>query len=314
MNDNLSDVTFAEVVYPDNIVTLPANFTGKYYITCIALNNAMDPSDAICSDGISKDTTPPVLHDVVIENARWPERIYCNDNTTWFLRSDLVKLKLENTKDCNRLCETETKWELLNAIPFIDDVRDEIENLQGQILGIGEQMNQKNTSAVSNYLCSIFPGYDMNTIIHLPNDHVILHWNVEDELSQIHEFYVGFGSHESERYGPGLVSYISTDKRNIFKIRHTGIGTDEEFFIFLKAVNKAGLETVLSVGSVMIDETPPHYNTLPTVQIYGDSIVVGWENDTFYDDEQSTPIDRISYEIVSTLLLQLRQWFILLNS
>ena len=297
MNDSLPDVTFAEVDYPNNILTLPANFTGKCYVTGIALNNAMDPSNAICSDGISKDTIPPVLHGVVLEHARWAESIICDGNTVWFLRSDLVKLHVESIENCDKLCESEKPFELLHAIPFRDDPQEEIENLQSQLGGVWKQTDKNNSTMFSSYLCSVFPRYDPNNVIFLPNDHVILNWNVQDEHSQVDDFYVGFGADVSERHSPGIVNYISTAKKPSFSIHHAGIGTDEEFFIFLKAVNKAGLETILSIGPVIIDETPPQYKNLPSPIIDGDSVVVGWENDTFYDDEQSTPIDRISYEI-----------------
>lgn len=297
MNASRSDVTFAEAVYPENVFTLPANFTGKRYVTGIALNNAMDPSEAVCSDGITKDITPPVLYDVVIENARWAEQLYCYDNTTWLLRSDLIRMKLSNTQICNAACGTATTWELPEAFAFTEDSDAIFECLLNRTLDLVDLTNEKNTSTISDFICSVFPLYDNNNMMYLPNDHLFIHWNVEEDLSQIQDFYVGFGRDDSEKLAPELLSYISTDKKTNFKMHHDGIGTDLEFFIFLKAVNKAGLETVLPIGPILIDETPPHNQSLPEVIIEGDDIMVGWHHDTFYDDEQSTQIDRVAFEI-----------------
>ena len=297
MNDSLVGVTFAEVEFPDNSITLPANFTGKQHVTGIALNNAMDPSDAICSDGISKDTTPPILHDVMLEHARWSESISCHGDSVWYLRSDLVKLPLDNTKSCNKACESEKVFNLLEAIPLLDIPLEEIKELESQNEASGENTDAANSTVLSNYWCTVLPRYDSDVGIFLPNDHIILQWKVLDEISQIDDFYVGFGTDESETQAPGIVNYIPTNRKQSFSINHAGLGTDKEFFIFLKAVSKAGLDTILPIGPVIIDETPPRNNSLPTPIIDGDHIVVGWDSDTFYDDEQTTSINRISYEI-----------------
>jgi hypothetical protein len=69
------------------------------------------------------------------------------------------------------------------------------------------------------------------------------------------------------------------------------------FFVFLKVVNKASQESVLSLGPILIDETPPICRRIPKVNIEEHDIVVGWENDTFYDIEQEDKINSIFFEI-----------------
>lgn len=39
---------------------------GTYYLTVVAWNTALSPSDPVCSDGVTVDETPPVLEGVVI--------------------------------------------------------------------------------------------------------------------------------------------------------------------------------------------------------------------------------------------------------
>ena len=292
-NASLSEIVFDEVSYPENIIKLPANFNGKRFVTVIALNNAMDPSEAVCSDGISRDITTPQILNITIFNAKWSESLYCNDNMTWFLRSDLVKVQLTNSPSCKRACKNNINLRLLNSIrsQVVNFVGNGTYSLLQKVSSIENYLN-----AESDFLCSKFPKYDSN-IIYLPNDHIVLSWDVGDSISQIREFLVGFGKTSSEENAPGLLSYKSTGNKKSFKIHHAGIGTDDEFFIFLKAISKAGLETIIPIGPILIDMTPPRYSAVPEVKVVGDNIVVGWENDTLFDDEQTEKISQILFQI-----------------
>ena len=292
-NTSLSEVVFDEISYLENTLKLLANFTGKRYVTIIALNNAMDPSEAVCSDGISRDTTTPQIQNITIANAKWSESLYCQRNMTWLLRSDLVKVQIQNSPTCRRACKYNMDLPLLNSIRSRTDTfsGNDIYALLQNVSSI-----ENNFNAESDFLCSKFPKYDSN-IIYLPNDHIVLSWDVENNISQIRDFFVGFGETASEENAPGLVGYKPTLNKKSFKIHHAGIGTDDEFFIFLKAINKAGLETIVPIGPILIDVTPPRYKIVPEVKVIGNSILVGWDNDTFFDDEQTEKISQIFFQI-----------------
>ena len=292
-NTSLSDVLFDEITSPENTLKLPANFTGKRFVTVVALNNAMDPSKAVCSDGISRDTRSPQLRNITIANAKWSESLYCNDNVTWFLRSDLVKVQLRNTLKCKGACTQSMDIPLLNSIPSLRASADQNDSFA---LMQSNSIQKNGSNAESDFLCTNFKAYDTN-IIYLPNDHLVLSWDVEDNISQIRDFFVGFGKTVSEENSPSLVGFKSTGNKKTFKIHHAGIGTDDEFFIFLKAINKAGLITIIPIGPTLIDMTPPRYTSVPGVQIIGDNILVGWNNDTFFDDEQTEIISQIFFQI-----------------
>ena len=292
-NTSLSESVFDEVSYPENTLKLLANFTGKRHVTIIALNNAMNPSAAVCSDGISRDTTTPQIQNITIANAKWSESLHCQGNMIWLLRSDLVKVRLKNTHACKRVC----KYTM--ALPLLNSIRSQALNVvENNTYAVPRNVssNENNFNEESDFLCSKFPKYDSN-IIYLPNDHIVLSWDVEDNISQIHDFFVGFGKTASEESAPGLVGYKSTGNKKTFKLHHAGIGTDTEFFMFLKAINKAGLETNIPIGPILIDMTPPRYTIVPEVKIVGNSILVGWDNDTFFDDEQTEKISQIFFQI-----------------
>ena len=262
-------------------------------MTVVALNNAMDPSKAVCSDGISRDTSAPKFRNITIVNAKWSESLYCDDNTTWLLRSDIVKVPLRKTLECKRACKQSMDIPFLNSIPSLRvsaDQNDTFALLQNN------SIQKDDSNAESDFLCSNFKAYDTN-IIYLPNDHLVLSWDIEDSISQIRDFFVGFGKTASEANSPSLANYKSTGNKKTFKIHHAGIGIDDEFFIFLKAINKAGLITIIPIGPTLIDMTPPRYTSVPGVQIDGDNILVGWNNDTFLDDEQTEMISQIFFQI-----------------
>ena len=288
MNVSQSGVVFKEVLYPENTVQLPALFTGQYYVTVIAVNHAMEPSDPVCSDGIIRDETPPQIHNVTIVSARWSGSIYCHDNITWFLRFDLVKVPITHNQNCTYVCG------LQYSSAFVESIPNDLENTTNLY-----------TTKPLDLICSDLPKYDPTNIIYLPNDRIFIRWDFLEDNSQIYDFFVGFGQTITEINNPDLVKYVSTDKKRFFESKHIGIGSDEEFYIFLKAVNKAHLETIIPIGPLLIDQTPPLYRRLPEVTIDDDVIKVGWADDTFYDDEQPLGINRIVYQISMHMLYTL---------
>ena len=289
-NGTYDDCNIDEIEAPENTIRLPANFTGKRYVSVIALNNAMEPSQPACSDGITKDISPPVFHNVRLANAKWAETIYCSEYATFLLRSDLVKVNISGSKGCDRICSKSNNLPFLESLP--DEGNTEFNSPNKSIGTVNSDIME-----VTDFICSNIPLYKGNTLIYVPNDHIFLTWEIKEEFSQIQDFYVGFGQDASESNAPSLLNYVSTNRKSFFKLHHAGLGTDTEFFIFLKGVNKAGLKTVVTVGPVLIDQTPPRFKTVPTVKIEGHSIHIGWENDTFYDDEQMNPINKILFEI-----------------
>ena len=279
---NMTDTLFFDASFPDNALEINATFTGKRFVSVVALNNAMEPSNVICSDGISRDISHPRILNISLEHAMWSYSTYCYDNTTWMLLSDLVKVQLPDSDEPG--CESNSRSLLVEAIPTALDI-DEHHPISDMIergnKTIGEQLKT----------------YDSDELIYLPNDRISLQWDVVNEISQTDEFLIGFGRTADERDAPGLVDYVSTHTKRFFEIRHAAVGTDEEFFMFLKAVSKAGLETIIPIGPILIDETPPNVQFIPAVTIDAGDIIVGWDVDTFSDDQQTEPIDMIKFQI-----------------
>ena len=59
---------------------------GKYYTTVVAYNTALEPSYAVCSDGVVVDNTPPGLSTVRVEKAFMrPGLVTDNQQDVWFI-------------------------------------------------------------------------------------------------------------------------------------------------------------------------------------------------------------------------------------
>ena len=66
--------------------------------------------------------------------------------------------------------------------------------------------------------------------------------------------------------------------------------------MFLKADSKSGLTTIATIGPLLIDESPPLARETPEVVIEDPYIMTQWNNDTFYDLEQSESIHQVYYQ------------------
>ena len=92
---NFTDIAdilvYREMPFYEQSVRVPANFTGKKYVTVVALNNAMEPSEAVCSDGITRDLSPPEIRKITLQRGRWAESIMCSDTDIFLLDSNLKK-------------------------------------------------------------------------------------------------------------------------------------------------------------------------------------------------------------------------------
>lgn len=282
--ENVSDIVeLVEIAYTENNVRVAVTFTGKMYVSIIAFNNALDPSDSVCSDGITRDTTPPKFYNLTVGHSSIVSSVVCFDDQPWLLNSNMSLSKLPQLSECLTRCsETESIPSYLNALP-------------------------KGQHVINNSRCSFKKVLSTEDIIYLPNDYIELSWDIDASTSQIDDFFVGIGIAQSETENPQLISYMSTNRKTFFKHRHEGVSRGEIFFIFLKAVSKSGLEEVLAIGPMLIDSTPPLYKRKPDVILNDSNIIITWDEETFYDLEQTEQITRIEYTFgkthVKTLLL-----------
>jgi len=76
---------------------------GKYYITVVAFNRALEPSVPVCSDGVTVDTSTPSVKEVMLENVRIRGGLVTNSGKTnvWVLGNDRIRRQVDNvTAEC----------------------------------------------------------------------------------------------------------------------------------------------------------------------------------------------------------------------
>ncbi|XP_071093296.1 uncharacterized protein [Haliotis cracherodii] len=250
----------------------------KYHTTVVAFNNAFSPSKAACSDGIIKDTSSPSLGNVTLKGAQTSqEHVECLNGDLWVVTRNLTLKSVEKTSKCSQRCKSKSTPTIANVFP------------KSYII--------VNDTELADSLCGSL-GPIADSLIFLPSDKIDLHWNYPENGGHLKDVFVGFGSDKSTTYDPDILDYASSKGRHSFKLNHAGFAGKNIFYIFLKAVNRAGTSAVVTFGPVMIDNTPPVITEKITPKSSGDFVMISWHNDTFADPEQQDSQFTVLYRIM----------------
>ncbi|XP_060084327.1 uncharacterized protein LOC132563603 [Ylistrum balloti] len=260
-----NEISIFETTYKSALLILPEK--GQYFVTVVAYNNAREPSDPMCSDGVVLDKTPPVIVNVTMRGASVTGAVVCSDETAWYITKNLTRYRVN--ADCADLCRNTPVNEFASLLPV-------------------------ETSRETNQPCQIGVGHG---IIYLPHDLIYLQWDIKDTSSQVHDVYIGIGSTKESGASPDLIDFHKSPHIYSYKQRHVGLSNGEEIFIFLKIINSAGLTTLSTFGPVIIDETPPICPSSLPVSIYNNSLDIYWDEGTFYDNEQKEPITKFVFRV-----------------
>ncbi|XP_060552014.1 uncharacterized protein LOC132713433 isoform X3 [Ruditapes philippinarum] len=280
LNDSDLISEFTTVLHTETSIRLKANFTGKKYVNLIAINNALEPSNVACSDGITKDNVAPSIRNISIEHGKWSESITCLQGNAWLLTSDLRKERLPDSTECTKRCANDTlESAILELLP----------NVAGPL---------NNDTDIGDFLCKKLPRHTYDTIIYLPNDRIVLNWDIAKGLAQIEDFTVGLSQTSGHSSALDIMDFEPTNGKQFFHMHHIGVGSGDLFYIHVKAISKAHKEAVSVIGPIMIDETPPYFKETPSVTISGDKLLVGWKDDSIFDLEQNEKINQIFFQIV----------------
>ncbi|XP_022100380.1 uncharacterized protein LOC110984469 isoform X2 [Acanthaster planci] len=239
---------------------------GRYYVTVIAYNRALEPSEAVCSDGVVIDTSPPELSQIVISYARiWPGLAKDNEGRVWFVDEHRKRMELV---DASSGCSSKaTMVEDLSIYPEMAGTNDSVAILKGDldclwILAIQQK-------------------------IFLPtHKHVIISWAGDDAESSIYDYEIGLSTNPINPT-PDLVTFTSTSGHDHFVMYHPHISHGVVFYLALKATNKAQLSTYKVVGPIIVDTTPPMFVGRVSVRVEDEYLVAEWGDDSFIDDEDT---------------------------
>ena len=80
-----------------------ASGDGTYYFTVVAYNRALDPSEPVCSDGVTIDSSVPGVKELLVKNARITGGLVTDSTKSDFyiLGSDRFRRVISNvTEEC----------------------------------------------------------------------------------------------------------------------------------------------------------------------------------------------------------------------
>lgn len=177
----LNDTRILTTEHSNVAMTFPGE--GKYFTTVVAFNNAMEPSYASCSDGITYDTTPLDIVDFRGRNFVIEDSIACTGNKTWLIKEDLTRVALKNSPVCDDMCSRFSFPDFISSLPI--------------------ERRKASDSAYSDGICAILKPFGKNPIL-TSSDTLDLQWNFSDEYSQLNDFQIGFGRNPTEINSPSF--------------------------------------------------------------------------------------------------------------
>ncbi|XP_070573775.1 uncharacterized protein [Ptychodera flava] len=126
-------------------------------------------------------------------------------------------------------------------------------------------------------------------------NHLTLKWHGEDAESGIFDYEVGLSSAPSGLI-PDILPFTSTKSHPAFLTYHPNLGEGVEFYVVIKAINRAELVANEFIGPLVVEVTPPEFDGEITVTLEDDDhgnsyLVARWSQDAFYDDDDLDPLE-----------------------
>jgi len=248
---------------------------GKHYFSIFAYNNAMESSTVVCTDGITLDKTPPFLTELILSGARAKDIVACFNFNPYLVLENLTSVHIHKSNHCLNFCSSATPMQFLPLLPSITKP-------------------YKDTD-FADHVCTYNMQYSPDWFMYLPSDRIQLSWNISDSESQIDDVLIGFASDVTQKTKPDLEDFVSAQTLRTYLNYHEGLDRGVPFYIIIKAINKANLESISVYGPVIIDLTPPQYKGGLRSSIHGGDFFIAWNNDTFLEMEQKEKLDTILF-------------------
>ncbi|XP_046345841.2 uncharacterized protein LOC124126446 [Haliotis rufescens] len=243
---------------------------GRFFITVVAFNRALEPSLPVCSDGVTVDQTSPSLSQIAVLNARTTEGLVTNGEEVWLVTADRRRSQIEDPDaTCGQMGAFITN-EDLNVLPLLKDDKEERVLLPHSIC----------------LKCSRFAMQSTKAMYILKEHHLYVNWTSSDAESGIYDYELGLMSDPSSEAAPDVLPYTSTHHHPHYEGFHPHLSEGQQFHIAVKATNKAGIVTSLILGPVVVHTQPPVFQPPVAVSLKEQSIVAEWGDGAFTDTKQ----------------------------
>ncbi|CAH1258773.1 Hypp2075 [Branchiostoma lanceolatum] len=239
-----------------------APLPGLYHCTVIAFNRALEPSEPVCSDGVTIDVTPPIIADLSVDNLHYtPGLIRGRGGDVWVIDSSGFRQPIvKPSPACRNVCgevDDVNLWPALNL--------------------------PSNGTAHPGYTdsdCLTTGSFSGNAYLSRENK-LSLRWSGEDPESEVYDYEVGLSSTLSPDL-PDIMPFTSTNAHPHFTTYHPNLDEGKQFYLVLKAINRAQMSTTKVLGPFIVDVTPPAFSGLIEVtmeeQNGTQSLVARWDS------------------------------------
>ncbi|XP_055958832.1 uncharacterized protein LOC126829498 [Patella vulgata] len=244
---------------------------GKYYITVVAYNRALEVSKPVCSDGVVVDRTLPTIREIDIEGARIKGGLIKENNQVSFISDTRRRYLL---KDPDTACMNKAQGvEVADLFPYERFSNGSIHHFPAEMFCSKDPMS------------NLFM-YKMYLSMH---SHIYVNWTAQGSLQNIgiYDYEFGLASSRSSVSAPDLLPFTSTHHHSWYQGYHPQLSDGTEFYISIKATNKAGKETIRVLGPIIVHTIPPTFNGEVNVNFENGILKADWSGETVSDPEST---------------------------
>ncbi|XP_053401015.1 uncharacterized protein LOC128557569 [Mercenaria mercenaria] len=270
LNENDLDVHLKVNLTYENRAEFSAPKPGKYYLTIMAYNHALDHSKPVCSDGVIIDAIPAVVSEVVIKDAVTANGLVKSDvnDTVYVLHRNRVLEEVELPSNVCRIRSTTVSESILELYP-----------------------HKRRYNGTLNYAklhndCNGLHGIHSDLISYIISDFKVdISWNVTYDVGSVHDYEVGISSTNSEF--PDVMDFTSSHGHQHIRLFHPDIFDGEHFYVLIKAITKTSITDIKVVGPIVYDSTKPDFTgeiRLSVEHTLNDTFLIAkWDKNAFTD-------------------------------
>ncbi|XP_067663255.1 uncharacterized protein [Haliotis asinina] len=239
---------------------------GKYHVTVVAFNRALEASEAVCSDGVTIDTTPPSVSEVAVRDSRVIEGLVkSSENVVWYID---VHRRRTLVVSPDETCSSQAT--------SVDDKRLSLFPIHRYNNGSEIQLNNPECKSLL-----ALPVSFIKSLYVYREHHLFVNWTGSDSQSGIYDYELGLMSDPSGEAAPDILPYTSTHHHPQYQGYHPHLSEGQQFYIAIKAINKAGISTVRVVGPVTVYTRYPAFTGSMTVTLKHDYLIARWQETAF---------------------------------
>ncbi|XP_052707847.1 uncharacterized protein LOC128183063 isoform X2 [Crassostrea angulata] len=243
---------------------------GTYYACVVAYNRALEPSDPVCSDGVTVTTDVPYVTEVDISNAHVREGLVTDVGRTnyWVISTNRRRRLIHNpTTDCVNKAVSVSNVEMF---PIEYHANRSTVRVNGSLVCA----NTSATSLVTSPMIS-------------KSSNIKLSWSSNETL--IHDYEVGLST-LSGSTAPDIMTFRSSKQHCHINLMHTDLPEGKPFYFIIKTISKSNIIGIQSIGPCFIDTTPPTF--FPSISVSHDNghLVVSWNVGSFNDPDDPFPL------------------------